>query len=189
MSCLDLETVTEPKKQIISSRSFGARITEFEALKEAVSEYVAKACYKLRQEGQKAKLMTVFIRTSPFSKNKPYYANSKTGMLAEVSSDTRYFLNLSSALLKSIYKPGHQYVKAGVMLSAFEGATCYQQDIFSTMRPQQISDPLMSVIDSLNTKGNRVFFAGQGVQKKWQMKRQNLSPAYTTQWQDVPFVY
>lgn len=189
ISCLPLESIPEPKKQIIVSRSFGKRVTEFEPLKQALAEYVTRACEKLRQEHQKAKLITVFIRTSYFAKNKPYYSNSRTGLLPEVASDTRYFLNLLSQLLKSLYKPGYEYAKAGVMLSGFEDAGCYQQDLFSTLRSQPISDELMLAIDTLNSQGNRVFFAGQGVQKTAQMKRQRLSPAYTTQWSDLPVVY
>ncbi|MDI7270828.1 DUF4113 domain-containing protein, partial [Cronobacter dublinensis] len=33
-----------------------------------------------------------------------------------------------------------------------------------------------------------LYFAGQGIQQAWQMKREMLSPCYTTRFGDVPVV-
>nr|WP_244894403.1 DUF4113 domain-containing protein [Marinobacterium stanieri] len=47
----------------------------------------------------------------------------------------------------------------------------------------------MSVIDQINCSGKgKVFLAGQGTRKEWSMKRDYLSPAYTTRWSDIPVV-
>ncbi len=44
----------------------------------------------------------------------------------------------------------------------------------------------MSVVDAINKAGpGTVWFAGQGTQKPWAMKRGRLSPAYTTQWSKI----
>ena len=32
----------------------------------------------------------------------------------------------------------------------------------------------------------KVWFAGQGIEKSWAMKREMLSPAYTTRYSDLP---
>jgi hypothetical protein len=40
------------------------------------------------------------------------------------------------------------------------------------------SEQLMAVLDGINHSGKgHVWFAGQGIQKSWEMKRQMLSPA------------
>lgn len=44
----------------------------------------------------------------------------------------------------------------------------------------------MRVIDGLNQSGKASFFAGQGIEKSWAMKREMLSPAYTTRFADFP---
>jgi len=45
----------------------------------------------------------------------------------------------------------------------------------------------MSILDRINTTGmGKVWFAGQGIDKGWKMKREMLSPAYTTCWNDLP---
>ena len=54
----------------------------------------------------------------------------------------------------------------------------------------------MSTLDKINRQGkNKLFFAGQGINKSsgnkssgtknWAMKREHLSPAYTTNWNDI----
>ncbi|EFD9438058.1 MULTISPECIES: DUF4113 domain-containing protein, partial [Escherichia] len=32
----------------------------------------------------------------------------------------------------------------------------------------------------------KVWFAGRGTAPEWQMKREMLSPSYTTQWTEIP---
>jgi len=45
----------------------------------------------------------------------------------------------------------------------------------------------MKVVDDMNHSGlGKVWFAGQGVNPEWQMKREMLSPAWTTRWDDIP---
>ena len=45
----------------------------------------------------------------------------------------------------------------------------------------------MQTIDKLNVSGRgTIWFAGQGIQKSWAMKREMLSPAYTTRYADLP---
>ena len=74
-SCLELEQIPATKKQIICSRSFGSRVSSLEQMREAVCEHVARAAEKLRKERQQAKLLSVFIRTSPYQNNAPQYSN------------------------------------------------------------------------------------------------------------------
>jgi len=45
----------------------------------------------------------------------------------------------------------------------------------------------MKVLDGINQSGlGRVWFAGQGTDTEWKMKRDMLSPAWTTRWSDIP---
>lgn len=188
-SCIELEEIPPTKKQIVCSRSFGVKVTHFELLREAVCEYATRATEKLRKEQQQAKVMTVFIRTSPFKDNEPQYSNSASGELLIPSCDTRDFIELSSHLLKRIWKDGFRYAKAGVMLSDFYDPGMFQPGLFDDVSTRSNSQQLMSVLDTINQSGaGKVFFAGQGTKKDWSMKREHLSPAYTTRWDQLPRV-
>lgn len=45
----------------------------------------------------------------------------------------------------------------------------------------------MNILDQLNAKGGKstLYFAWQGIQQQWQMKREMLSPHYTTRISDL----
>lgn len=53
------------------------------------------------------------------------------------------------------------------------------------------SDQLMKVIDVINAKQGKgaVFFGAQGIKKGWSMKRNIMSPRYTTKWDELPKAY
>lgn len=188
-SCIELEEIPPIKKQIVCSRSFGVKVTHFELLREAVCEYATRATEKLRKEQQQAKVLTVFIRTSPFKDNEPQYSNSASGELLIPSCDTRDFIELANHLLKRIWKDGFRYAKAGVMLSDFYDPGMFQPGLFDDVSTRSNSQQLMSVLDTINQSGaGKVFFAGQGTKKDWSMKREHLSPAYTTRWDQLPRV-
>ncbi len=188
-SCIELEEIPPTKKQIVCSRSFGVKVTHFELLREAICEYATRATEKLRKEQQQAKVMTVFIRTSPFKDNEPQYSNSASGELLIPSCDTRDFIELANHLLKRIWKDGFRYAKAGVMLSDFYDPGMFQPGLFDDVSTRSNSQQLMSVLDTINQSGaGKVFFAGQGTKKDWSMKRDHLSPAYTTRWDQLPRV-
>lgn len=188
-SCIELEEIPPTKKQIVCSRSFGAKVTQFELLREAVCEYATRATEKLRKEQQQAKVLTVFIRTSPFKDSEPQYSNSASGELLIPSCDTRDFIELANHLLKRIWKDGFRYAKAGVMLSDFYDPGMFQPGLFDDVSTRSNSQQLMSVLDTINQSGaGKVFFAGQGTKKDWSMKREHLSPAYTTRWDQLPRV-
>ena len=189
-SCIELEEIPPTKKQIVCSRSFGVKVTQFELLREAVCEYATRATEKLRKEQQQAKVLTVFIRTSPFKDNEPQYSNSASGELLIPSCDTRDFIELANHLLKRIWKDGFRYAKAGVMLSDFYDPGMFQPGLFDDISTRSNSQQLMSVLDTINQSGaGKVFFAGQGTKKDWSMKREHLSPAYTTRWDQLPRVW
>lgn len=188
-SCIELEEIPPTKKQIVCSRSFGVKVTQFELLREAVCEYATRATEKLRKEQQQAKVMTVFIQTRPFKDKEPQYSNSASGELLIPSCDTRDFIELANHLLKRIWKDGFRYAKAGVMLSDFYDPGMFQPGLFDDVSTRSNSQQLMSVLDTINQSGaGKVFFAGQGTKKDWSMKREHLSPAYTTRWDQLPRV-
>ena len=62
-----------------------------------------------------------------------------------------------------------------------------QLQLFDERPPRPHSAELMKVLDGINNSGlGKVWFAGRGMAPEWQMKREMLSPAYTTRWSDIP---
>lgn len=190
-SCLALDDIVVAKKEIVSSRAFSERIVALPLLQQAVSEYIHRACEKLRAQQSRAKQLSVFIRTSPFSNHAqdPFYSNSASASLLYPSDDTRDFLHLAEQLLTKIWRDGYRYAKAGVMLSDFYQEQIEQLQLFAPKHSQTSNHALMQVVDEINHSGKaKIFFAAKGIQQEWAMKRQLLSPSYTTSWQHLPRV-
>ena len=186
-SCISLEEAPPPKQQIVCSRSFGERITEYDAMRQAVCQYAERAAEKLRSERQYCRHIAVFVKTSPFAVKEPYYGNMASESLPFPSRDSRDIIAAAVRALGRIWLPEHRYAKAGVMLNDFTPAGVSQLSLFDDVQPRANSEALMNVVDGINHSGlGKVWFAGRGIAPDWQMKRDLLSPAYTTRWADIP---
>jgi DNA polymerase V len=76
------------------------------------------------------------------------------------------------------------------MLADFYEHGAFQQDLFRLDSTKLNSKALMTVVDQINHSGlGNVFFASQGVSSQWSMKREHLSLAYTTRWDELPKVF
>ncbi|HIE9653177.1 TPA: Y-family DNA polymerase [Klebsiella variicola subsp. variicola] len=188
--CLGLEEFAPVKQEIVCSRSFGQRISTYEEMRQAICLYASRAAEKLRGEHQYCRFISAFVKTSPFALNEPYYGNSTSVKLLTPTQDSRDIITAATKCLDAIWRDGHRYQKAGVMLGDFYSQGVAQLNLFDDNAPRQNSEKLMEVLDHLNAKDGRgtLYFAGQGIQTSWQMKREMLSPRYTTRFSDLPVV-
>jgi DNA polymerase V len=188
VSCLALEEVAPNKQQIMASRSFGEYVYALTDLEEAVSTYIARAAEKLRRQHSLANAVQVYIRTNPFSEKQTQYQRGITVPLTQATSDTMRLTRAVLWGLKRIYRPGFAYQKAGVMLMDLHGEDQAQGVLFAVSAPAR--PMLMDVIDRANARWGRgtLKLAAEGVRKPWQMKRERVSPAYTTRWDELPRV-
>ncbi|HEE0107170.1 TPA: Y-family DNA polymerase [Citrobacter gillenii] len=186
-SCLELEEFAPVKQEIVCSRSFGERITDYDAMRQAICSYASRAAEKLRGEHQYCRFISTFVKTSPFALNEPYYGNSASVKLLTPTQDSRDIIAAATRSLDAIWKDGHRYQKAGVMLGDFFSQGIAQLNLFDDNAPRRGSEKLMEVLDHLNAKEGKgaLYFAGQGIQQQWAMKRELLSPRYTTRIKDI----
>jgi DNA polymerase V len=188
--CIELEEISPPKKQILSSRSFGHNVSDYNSLAESITSYMSRAAEKLRTQVSCAGSVFVYIRTSPFKPDEPQYSNGLTIPLPIPTSDTRQLVKVALWGLKRIYKPGFKYAKAGVMLGELVSTNQVQSDFFYNKNFEVGSEKLMGVLDSINKKMGRgtMKLASEGFKQPWRMKQGNKSPNFTTQWSDIPAV-
>ena len=183
--CIELEEISPPKKQILSSRSFGHSVSDYNSLAESITLYMSRAAEKLRKQNSCASSVFVYIRTSPFKLDEPQYSNGLTIPLPIPTDDTRQLVKVALWGLKRIYRGGFRYAKAGVMLGELMSISDVQSDLFSTKNFED--GKLMGVLDSINKKMGRgtMKLASEGFKKPWRMKQGNKSPSYTTQWKGI----
>ena len=182
--CLDMETVAPNKQQILSSRSFGAYVYTLPELREAVALYMSRAAEKLRRQGSLAGRVQVYIRTNPFKENAPQYQRGVNVPLTEATDDTLRLIKAAHWGLKRLYRSGYAYQKAGVALLDLRPRCHVQMDLFSTLPNRHA---LMQVMDRINASFGRgtLRTAAEGIRPAWRMKRERMSPAYTTRWDQL----
>lgn len=185
--CIELEEVAPPKKQIVSSRSFGHPVRDYNSLAESITLYISRAAEKLRKQQSFAGSVYVYIRTSPFKENDPFYSNGLTIPMPTPTDDTRQLVNVALWGLKRIYRPNFNYAKAGVMLNELVPAEGVQSDLFSIVQTSPKSEKLMTTMDAINRKMGKesIKLASEGFKRPWKMKQESKSPSYTTKWDEL----
>jgi len=181
--CYNLINKAKPKKNIMTSRTFGKQINNFQELAQAISTYANICAEKLRQEGGCAKTIHIMIFTNPFKhKNQLNYSGKKKISLSNHTNDSLEIVSSSIKALKSIYRNGCFYKKGGVILSDIIPKSETQISLFGNSLDIIKREKLMLTIDKLNNNLGRgkIRLAVNGFEKNWGMKQKNLSPRYTT---------
>ncbi|HDS6412143.1 TPA: translesion error-prone DNA polymerase V subunit UmuC [Klebsiella oxytoca] len=185
-SCLEPEEYMPTKQQIISSRSFSQKVSEYGPMREAICSHAVRAAERLRAQHQYCRYVSVFLKTSPFAGNDVYYGNDAGTEIHIPTQDSRDIVAGAVKCLETIWREGHRYQKCGVMLGDFFSRGVAQLGLFDDYRPRANSEQLMEVLDFVNRREKgRLWFAGQGITRSWEMKRHRLSPAYTTRFSDL----
>ena len=184
-SCIDLEEI-QPRKSIMSSKSFGNLLTKKGPIEEALANYAARACEKLRKQNSQAQRVYVFVETNGFREIDRQYNNGFTYTLTIPTSDTRSILEAAKFCLSKIYKHGYRYKKTGIMLMDLTSVSLEQKQLFVDLNHRP-GDPLMGIVDRINQDHgpDTLFFGAQGVTREWKMRCGLRSPRYTTQWDEL----
>ena len=186
-SCIQIDDHSEPKKQIVVSRSFRSRIKNLSALKPLISNFAVRAGEKLRQEKQKCSQISVFISTSRFNKQLQYRGFDSFQLPYPVD-DTRSILMGANKVLNTIFRDGYPYAKAGILLSQFSHPAFIQKSLFAVTDQQHAKQDtnLMQTIDELNGAQTQIYYASQCPAGLSPIQKEMVSPKYTTNWWELP---
>ena len=182
----NIESVLPRKKTICTTRSFGQEIQDYMILKEAISNFANSCATKLRKEESCCSSISVFLTTNRFNTKTSQYCPSIDLYFATPTNDSVEIVSKANCALKLIYKKNYLYKKAGVIVKNIISQAEVQMSLFDTVDRRK-KRKLMCSIDRINMLMGRdkVYLASQGVQKSWTIKKQQLSPCYTTQFSDL----
>lgn len=187
--CIPLETERASKEQMIFSRSFATPVTTAARMREVMSLYAQQAAIRLAKDEQQAAIMTCFAGTSHFNEKASSFP-SATVKLPGPTADPVILTKAAVAALDGQVYDGVPYARAGVMLTGLSPAGAQPQlPSFATAHEEKnIGALLGKVMDRYGTAAIGLGRAGMTVAPDWQMKRERMSPRYTTEWDDLPVV-
>lgn len=133
-------------------------------------------------------MIMVFINSNYFQEEMEQYR----GFLAvktDFPTNSTFEINrIAQKALKSIFKGGIGYKKAGIIVSDITPADNFQTTLFSGENPKH--QDVLKAIDQINLKtGNKIQFGSNDLKKRWKMRQNNLSQRYTTRLNEVITVY
>ena len=185
--CIDFQIEEAKRKSCCVSRSFGKKVESLDKLKESITTHCLNAAEKIRNDEQTTKSITIYIRTSPFDKNRKYYSNSITIDLPVATNNSLELVKLAINGLTKIYKYGYFYQKAGIILSKLREAS---ENDFNLLAPimEKKSKTLMQAIDLTNAKygRNAISLAQAGINNDWKMRREHSSKIDTASFDFLP---
>jgi len=185
IACLESQDNAIDKRAITTSRTFAKEITSLEQLSEPIAAYIANACEKLRSQQSVCGYLQVYMATNRF-KQERYYANVVGIDLTPPTAYTPDLIGIAHKLVKSIYKPGYGYKKAGVVLSNLQPQTATQDFLFEQTYNSSRKQKLMDILDHWNNRRNtaKVFIAAEGMRQDWYNEAYK-SKRFTTRWDEL----
>ncbi len=189
--CIPLISKSTPRKQIQVSRSFSYPISNLEELRLAISHYVLIASAKLRKYKQLSSEITIFINSSPYSKN--FLSRNATVRLKMASNDSLTMLRESLLLTKKIFIPYQKLTKAGVIMHKLQSDKYQQEVLFNTQEvKEELSlEYLSKTIDNINRKygNNTLNWAPTVIEKDWNAHRIKSSKLNPRDLESIPIVF
>jgi DNA polymerase V len=182
---IQLEEVAPPKKSIAVTRSFKNLLTIFNNLEERITTYTLLGAEKLRKQKSCATALHVFVRSNPFDPNAAQYRNGCTLTLPH-ATDSNFVLNRYALMgLRSIFKPGIEYKKAGVILLGLTPSSSRQITLFEQDTIKHTA--LMQTLDKIHRRygPHRMKLASQDLKQTWKMKLEHLSNRFTTEIDEI----
>jgi DNA polymerase V len=187
--CLTVEQTVEPRKGILSSRSFGRPVKSKDDLKEAVTLFASRAAEKLRAQQSVAGTITVTLVTNKYADRNKQYKFGLSVNLPNPTADTTVFSSVSKMVVDRLFDPSKTYKKAWIMLTGIVPENEIQANLFSPSGYSSRQHKLMESMDSVNARFGKqtMMIAGAGVGDKqsWRMKQEHLSSRYTTRWDEL----
>lgn len=188
---IDFEQQRSPKQQICVSRSFSEEITSIEQLHGQLASFAAQCAVKLRTQRSACHEAIIFISTNRYrGDSEQAYLNRMT--IFPVATDST--LEIESgvrAMLNDCFREGLSYKRAGVILSGIVPRDRVQGHLFDSLDREKHAR-LMSAVDAVNAAAAdpwspTVRIASQA--EKVLNHSDHRSPAYTTDWNDLPVVH
>ncbi len=176
---------SKAKKNIATTRTFDGNYTKFGQIEERVATFAAKCAEKLRKQHSCCNALLVFLHTNPHRKDLGQYYRSVVVTLPFPTNSTIDLIGHATHGLKTIFKQGYHYKKAGVIVMDICSDRYIQQNLFA--QPNARHKAVMQAVDKINRETGKamVKFAVQDLGRTWKMRQERLSPRYSTQLSEV----
>ena len=151
--CIESDTEHPAQKTLTISRTFATDFYEYQELEDAVARFAANVAERLRRKELYCTELTVFIATNRHRTDREQYSNCAQRTLYTASNDTIDLCKEAKAALKTIFRRGYGYKRAGVTATSIIDREHLQPTLFENHEEKERRQKLMITIDSINSGG------------------------------------
>jgi DNA polymerase V len=186
--CIPMEEERIGRDQLIFSRSFSTPITTVHELRQVLSLYAQQASARLAKHGLQAKVLTAYAATSYYNPQDTSYPSACIS-LPMPTADPVLLTRAAHALLPQIQE-GIKYAKAGIMVTDLRPyGNQPPLSLFENPHEERGIGTLLEDVARRYGRGSiGLGHAGIRGGPDWTMKRDMMSPRYTTHWDELPLV-
>lgn len=187
--CIPLEEEpAEIKDQIFFSRSFSQKITTAEQMEQVLGVYAQHAPARLHKHHRQAKVLTAWAMTSHYAPV-AHHGPSATVTIPAPTADPVLLTRAAKELLPRIHE-GVPYARAGIVVTDLykTGLQPVLEPFINAHEDRQIGPLIESVKQKIDGAAIGLGRAGLRAGPQWQMRREMMSPRYTTHWDELPLV-
>jgi DNA polymerase V len=186
--CIPLEEERKGRDQLIFSRSFSTPITSAAGLRQVFAVYAQQASARLAKHGLQAKVLTAFAATSHY--NLQDNLNPSVCVALPMPTADPVLLARAAYCLLPRIQDGVKYAKAGIMVTDLRpsGNQPPLEPFENPLEERGIGSLLEEVSRRYGRGSIGLGHAGIRAGPDWSMKRDLLSPRYTTHWDELPIV-
>lgn len=183
VACMPVGFEPRDRQQLMYSRMLGSPVTTVAEMRSVLTQYAAAAARRLRSHQLEAALMQTWISTSRFHDRPLHHATAVA--LDPPTADPIALIDASRAILPTM-EPDRPWNRAGILLTGLSPAG-HQPTL--THQPDAARGRLADVVDQIAVRHGRhsIGYGPTGLRtpRPWDMKRQYLSPAGTTRWDQM----
>lgn len=147
--CASVSPVTDSRKSMTHSRTFGQVITDYESVHDAIVSFAQHLAKRMRDEQMVTTDVGVFVRGDSHRTDLPFYQNACTIALPTPSASTHLVVEHAVRALDCIFRAGMTYRKAGVWAGSLLPCGDVQLNLFDTTDHSK-QQRLMAFIDAIN---------------------------------------
>ena len=186
---MPVETQPQPvEDQLIVSRSFSESVTTREQMEQVLGTYAQRASSRLQKHDLQAKVITVWAMTSHFNTAQSH-GPSITVPLPWPTADPVLLTKAAKHLLPLLHE-GVRYARAGVIVTDLRasGAEPVLEAFTDRHEDRRIGPLIEQIRTTLHHPAIGLGRAGMKAGQQWEMRRDMMSPRYTTHWDELPVV-
>lgn len=185
-ACIPMEEERIGRDQLIFSRSFSTPITTAADMRQVMSVYAQQASARLSKHSLQVKVLTAFAGTSHY--NPADTSHPSICVALPMPTADPVLLTKAAYGLPGLIQEGVKYVRAGIMVTDLRpSGNQHPLEMFENPHEER---GIASLIEDVSKKFGRgsVGLGRAGVRggPDWSMKREMLSPRYTTHWDELP---